>query len=59
MDKTATGFTVEASDAPALAGSFSWRVVARRKDIDARRLAPVAMPPPPDLPDFAKVRGGG
>ena len=52
MEKTATGFTVEAHDAPALAGSFSWRVVARRKDIEAKRLAPVTMPPQPELPDF-------
>jgi hypothetical protein len=59
MDKTVTGFTVEADGTPGLAGAFSWRVVAKRKDIEARRLAPVTMPPPPDLPDFPEAAGGG
>ena len=61
MKKTANGFRVEADtvaaaakgrSASALTGSFSWRVVARRKDIEAKRLAPVTMPPQPELPDF-------
>jgi hypothetical protein len=59
-DQTANGFTVEAPRGTAaavttdreLAGRFSWRIVAKRKDIDARRLEPVTMPPHPELPDF-------
>ena len=63
MEQTATGFTVQADRAAALAtgkkdgdltGKFSWRVVAKRKDIAGARLAPVTMPPEPTLPDFPK-----
>ena len=53
---TPTGFTVMAAErdtasgakAPTKAGSgtFSWRVVAKRKDIAGERLAKVASPPP-------------
>ncbi len=57
--RTARGFTVEANAALAalqgrercdLGGKFSWRVVARRKDIVGERLARVAIPPEPTLP---------
>jgi hypothetical protein len=54
-----TGFTVEANRALAtlmgktdtdLNGAFSWRVVAKRKDIAVERLARVTVPPEPTLP---------
>ena len=33
-----------------LNGMFSWRLVAKRKDIRAERLAPIVTPPAPTLP---------
>jgi hypothetical protein len=57
--RTANGFAVEANAAFAaargrtetdLTGVFSWRVVARRKDIAVERLATVTIPPEPSLP---------
>jgi hypothetical protein len=57
--RTSTGFTVEANAGFAaamgrtetdLSGVFSWRVVARRKDIAVERLATVTIPPEPSLP---------
>jgi hypothetical protein len=50
-DQTAAGFRVLAKAANS-AGRFSWRVVARRKDIDGDRLATVTIPPAPTLPDI-------
>jgi hypothetical protein len=47
--RTPAGFTVHAKDGTG-AGSFSWRVVAKRKDIKAERLATVTIPPAPILP---------
>jgi hypothetical protein len=47
--QTAAGFSVQAKDA-ASAGRFSWRVVAKRKDIVGERLAKITMPPEPQLP---------
>jgi hypothetical protein len=44
-----TGFRVEAKDA-ASTGRFSWRIVAKRKDIGAPRFEPVSIPPAPVLP---------
>ncbi len=55
-DQTARGFRVLAPDSTA-ASRFSWRVVAKRKDIEAKRLAPVTMPAAPDLPDFPAASG--
>ena len=62
--RTPTGFTVQAnaalgkllgrSDAE-LSGTFSWRVVARRKDIKGERLAPVTLLPEPKLPPLPGV----
>jgi hypothetical protein len=58
-DRTPKGFTVETNAALAglqgrkpcdLSGTFSWRVVAKRKDIAGERLAKVTMPPEPILP---------
>jgi hypothetical protein len=58
-ERTPTGFTVAANAALAaiqgqkpcdLSGTFSWRVVAKRKDIAGERLARVTMPPEPVLP---------
>jgi hypothetical protein len=57
--RTAAGFAVEADPDMAtlkgknesdLTGTFSWRVVAKRKDIKGERLAPVTIPPEPTLP---------
>jgi hypothetical protein len=57
--RTPKGFTVETDNSLAilkglkeseLSGTFSWRVVAKRKDIPGERLAVVTMPPEPILP---------
>jgi hypothetical protein len=48
-DQTATGFRVQAKDDTS-AGRFSWRVVAKRKDIVGERLAKVMIPTEPQLP---------
>jgi hypothetical protein len=57
--RTPAGFTVEADPDIAqlkrkrvddMTGTFSWRVVARRKDITVERLATVTIPPAPTLP---------
>jgi hypothetical protein len=48
-EQTPRGFRVEAAD-PARATRFSWRVVAKRKDIAGPRLAEVVIPPEPTLP---------
>jgi hypothetical protein len=48
-DRTPRGFRVKARD-DASSGAFSWRVVAKRKDIVGERLAKVTMPPEPQLP---------
>ena len=53
-----SGFVVRAEAAPPAAGersssgSFSWRVVAKRKDILGARFASVCIPPPPACPDL-------
>jgi hypothetical protein len=57
--RTPKGFVVEADTALAalkghqegeLSGTFSWRVVAKRKDITGERFAVITMPPEPVLP---------
>ncbi|HEY7053220.1 MAG TPA: hypothetical protein VH496_13965 [Mycobacterium sp.] len=48
-EQTTNGFRVLARDA-ASGGRFSWRVVARRKDIAGQRFATVTIPPEPALP---------
>jgi hypothetical protein len=48
-EQTPRGFRVEARN-PESDGRFSWRVVAKRKDIGAPRLEPVAIPTEPTLP---------
>jgi hypothetical protein len=62
--RTATGFVVEADKTFAsmkgkhdsdLNGAFSWRVVAKRKDIVGPRLEPVTIPPEPTLPPVPDV----
>jgi hypothetical protein len=59
LNQTTNGFTVEANRAVAalmgkretdLSGTFSWRIVAKRKDITSARLAPVTIPREPTLP---------
>jgi len=54
----ASGFVVQAAESastaankPPASGSFSWRVVARRKDIEAARFAAVTVPAAPHCPD--------
>jgi hypothetical protein len=62
--RTPTGFTVEANAALAtlqgrekcdITGEFSWRVVAKRKDIPGERLTKVVVPPAPVLPPTSQV----
>jgi hypothetical protein len=48
-DQTPTGFRVQAKDASSN-GRFSWRIVAKRKDISAPRFNAVAVPPEPPQP---------
>lgn len=59
-DRTATGFTVRAaapqgetkgSTASDLSGTFSWRIVAKRKDIKGERFERVTIPTAPVLPE--------
>ena len=47
--QTPTGFSVETDD-PTSATRFSWRVVAKRKDIPSPRFETVDAPPEPMLP---------
>ena len=47
--RTATGFRVEARDKDSRV-TFSWRVMARRKDIPGERFAKVEIPTAPELP---------
>jgi hypothetical protein len=58
-ERTATGFRVEADLALArrdgraesdLHDEFSWRLVARRRDVDTARWQTVTMPPEPERP---------
>jgi len=49
VDRSVKGFRVRANQAAE--GTFSWRVVAKRKDIAAPRLATVDVPKAPTLPD--------
>jgi hypothetical protein len=48
-DRTPSGFRVQAKDAVSC-GCFSWRVVAKRKDIAGPRLETVEVPPKLLLP---------
>ena len=65
--RTPNGFTVQADAAPmdvkgatgaSLSGSFSWRIVARRKDIQGERFERVTVPKAPVLPDAAEPASG-
>jgi hypothetical protein len=61
MDQTAHGFRVEAKDATAT-GTFSWRIVARRKDIAGPRLEHVPAPPEfsvPSIPESGAASPAG
>ncbi|HEY1305055.1 MAG TPA: hypothetical protein VGF24_15970 [Vicinamibacterales bacterium] len=53
--RTPTGFSVEAKDENPQAGAFSWRVVAKRKDIAGPRLERVTIPAEPTLPPIPDV----
>jgi hypothetical protein len=53
-EQTPGGFRVEARDATSTA-RFSWRVVAKRRDIRGERLERVAVPPEPTLPPVPDV----
>jgi hypothetical protein len=48
-DVTSAGFRVVAKD-PAAAGRFSWRVVAKRRDVAGPRLEAVQVPAAPTMP---------
>lgn len=51
--RTKTGFRVEAKEKEKVGpggGAFSWRVVAKRRDIPGERLAKIAIPSEPQLP---------
>jgi hypothetical protein len=50
-NQTPDGFTVQAQDDTA-SGRFSWRVVAKRKDIAAPRFETVEIPTEPVLPNI-------
>jgi hypothetical protein len=47
--QTPQGFRVKAKNDEG-SGTFSWRIVAKRKDIVGERLAPVTLPPEPVMP---------
>jgi hypothetical protein len=50
-EQTSSGFQVQAKDAASM-NRFSWRVVAKRKDIAGPRFEPVTLPAKLVLPDF-------
>jgi hypothetical protein len=49
--RTPTGFSVQAKDGSG-SGAFSWRVVAKRKDIQPERWSTAHIPPEPARPDL-------
>jgi len=53
-NRTPSGFRVEASRGDSR-GTFSWRLVAKRRDIAAPRLETVTVPREPVLPDIPQV----
>ena len=53
-DRYPDGFRVRATGGTGC-GTFSWRVVAKRKDIVGARLEPVTIPPEPTLPPVPDV----
>jgi hypothetical protein len=53
-NRTALGFCVESSKSDSR-GTFSWRMVAKRKDIVAPRFEAVTIPPEPTLPSIPEV----
>ena len=53
-DRTPNGFRVHANS-PDGNGEFSWRVVARRRDIRSARLEPVTIPQEPTLPPVPNI----
>jgi len=54
IDRTPDGFRVEAKNTEST-GRFSWRVVAKRKDIAGPRLEPVTIPPEPTMPSVPDI----
>jgi hypothetical protein len=56
-ERTPTAFRVQAKSAEAT-GRFGWRAVAKRKDIVAKRLEPITIPPEPVLPTAPNAAGG-
>ena len=53
-EQTAAGFLVTSRE-PTAKGRFSWRLVARRKDIAGPRFERVTIPQEPVLPDLPQV----
>ena len=54
IDRTPDGFRVEAKNTEST-GRFSWRVVAKRKDIAGPRLEPVTIPSEPTMPSVPDI----
>jgi hypothetical protein len=54
-NRRGNGFSVRARGGSAC-GSFSWRVVARRKDVAGPRLATIDVPPAPQLPELPDAK---
>ena len=52
-DQTATGFTVQARASAIKEGAFSYRIVARRRDLAPGRMEKVTLPKAPDRPPTA------
>jgi hypothetical protein len=50
-ERTSRGFRVRAKEHCANGGTFSWRVVAKRADIQAERFAKITVPREPVLPE--------
>jgi hypothetical protein len=53
-EQSSSGFHIVAKDATS-SGRFSWRIVAKRKDIAAPRFEAVTIPREPTLPSIPDV----
>jgi hypothetical protein len=55
-NRRATGFTVQEQHAGTSNLTFSYRVVAKRRDVTAHRMAQVRLPKPPRTPELPRQR---